>query len=97
MRERFNDLSNQAVETYNTARERAGTGLRSAYSSARDYPGTIAAVVVGLGIAGFMLWAARRNGGWRNLKDNAAERARQGYDAVKQRASRIRGQQELAE
>ena len=34
MRERFNDLAGQATDTY-----------RSAYNTAREYPGTIAALI----------------------------------------------------
>ena len=94
MRERIHhDLSNQAVETYRTARNR--------------YPGALAAIVIGVGVTAALLWAARRAGGWRNLQDQAMDRAREGYDyaregydrareAIKERAERIQGsQQEL--
>lgn len=103
MRERFNDLAEQATPYYNAARDNTLRGVRSAYNTAREYPGTIAAVVVGVGIASFLLWAARRAGGWRNLQIEAADRARQGYDyaregyekareVVKDRAARLRSE-----
>jgi hypothetical protein len=88
---------------------RASTAYRSAYNTAREYPGTIAAIVVGLGITGFLLWAARRAGGWENLQSDAVYRVRQGYDYAREnydrardviadRAARIRGSSEdLAE
>ena len=60
MRQRFNDLADQANEGYSAAREGATRGMRSAYSTAREYPGTIAAIVVGLGVTAFLLWAGRR-------------------------------------
>jgi hypothetical protein len=98
MRERLNDLASQAAEGYSTARDSAMRGMRSAYNSAystaRDYPGTLAAIVVGVGITAFLLWAARRAGGWRNLQDSAMDRMREGYgyarDAVRSGAARIR-------
>jgi hypothetical protein len=109
MRERFNDLASQASEGYNAARDSAARGMRSAYNTAREYPGTIAAIVVGVGITAFLLWAARRAGGWRNLQSNAVDYAREGYDraregynyardTIRDRAARIKGQaQEIAE
>ena len=98
MRERIHyDLPNQAVETYRTARNRV-----------TEYPGTIAAIVIGIGVTAALLWAARRAGGWRNLQDQAIDKARQGVDyardgyerardAVKERAQRLQGSQELAQ
>ena len=77
MRERFNDVSNQAVETYNTARNQV-------YRTAREYSGTIAAIILGIGITAALVWAARRAGGWRNLQQEAVERARQGYDYARE-------------
>ena len=109
MRQRFNDLADQANEGYNAAREGATRGMRSAYSTAREYPGTIAAIVVGLGVTAFLLWAARRAGGWQNLQSTATDyvrdgyaRARDGYDyareAIRDRTARLKGQaQEIAE
>jgi hypothetical protein len=87
----------------------AGSAYRSAYSTAQEYPGTIAAIVVGVGITAFLIWAAQRAGGWRALGNEAAERARLGYDyaregygrareVISERASRYRDQAEdLAE
>jgi hypothetical protein len=92
MRERFNDLTDQAAEGYKVARKRAVRGARSAYNTAQEYPGTIAAVVVGLGITAFLLWAVRRAGGWRNLQENTMDRMREGYDYVRDRAARIRSE-----
>ena len=92
MRERFNDLADQAAEGYKVARKNVTRGMRSAYNAAQEYPGTIAAVVVGLGITAFLLWAVRRAGGWRNLQENTADRMREGYDYVRDRAARIRSE-----
>ena len=105
MRQRFNDLADQANEGYNSAER----GMRRAYNRASEYPGTIAAIVVGVGLTAFLLWAARRAGGWQNLQSTAVDymrdgydRAREGYgyarDAIRDRAGRISGQaQELSE
>src|SRR5947208_793693 len=84
MRERFNDLAEQAPEYYGIARDSAVRGMRSAYNTAREYPGTIAAIVVGVGIASFLLWAARRAGGWRNLQTNAVDYGRRGVDYARE-------------
>ncbi|MFN2645619.1 MAG: hypothetical protein ABR570_11545 [Burkholderiales bacterium] len=109
MRQRFNDLADQANEGYNVARDEATRGMRSAYNRAREYPGTIAALIVGVGVTAFLLWATRRAGGWRNLQSTAIDYARDGYDraregynyardAVRDRASRLKGQaQEYSE
>lgn len=83
MRERFNDYADKATE-----------GYRSAYNTAREYPGTIAAVVVGLGVTAFLLWAVRRAGGWRNLQENTVDRMRQGYDYAREGYDRLRSRQE---
>ena len=83
----------------------AQSAYRSTYNTAAEYPGTIAAIVVGVGITAFLLWAAQRAGGWRNLGNEAAERARIGYDyardgygrardAIAERAARLRDQSE---
>jgi hypothetical protein len=92
MRERFNDLAEQATQGYKVARKSAARGVRSAYNTAQEYPGTIAAVVVGLGITAFLLWAVRRAGGWRNLQDSTVDRVREGYDYVRDRAARLRSE-----
>ena len=100
MRERFNDLASQAADTYKVARKRAVKGARSAYNTTQEYPGTIAAVVVGLGITAFLLWAVRRAGGWRNLQHSTVDRVREGYDytrnAITEGAARLRQRQETA-
>jgi hypothetical protein len=103
MRERFNDLAEQATPYYNAARDTTMRGARTAYNTAREYPGTIAAIVVGVGIASFLMWAARRAGGWRNLQVEARDYARHGVDyaregygkareVIKDRASRFRSE-----
>ena len=90
---------------YNRASRQADSVYRSAYNTAQEYPGTIAAIVVGVGITAFLIWAAQRAGGWRELGNEAADRARQGYDyaregygrareAISERASRYRDQAE---
>jgi len=83
MRERFNDLAGSAKDSY-----------RTAYNAAREYPGTIAAVIVGVGVTAFLLWAARRAGGWRNLQDEAMGRVRQGYDYAREGYDRLKSRQE---
>ena len=81
MRERIHsDLTSPAVETYRTARNRV-----------TEYPGTIAAIVIGVGVTAALLWAARRAGGWRNLQDQALDTARQGYDYARDGYDRARG------
>lgn len=83
----------------------AQSAYRNAYNTAQEYPGTIAAIIVGVGITAFLLWAAQRAGGWRNLGNEAAERARIGYDyaregygrardAIAERAERFKGERE---
>lgn len=84
MRERINDLASQAADTYSVARENAARGARKAYNTASEYPGTIAAVVVGLAITGVLVWAARRAGGWRRLQEQAIDKAREGVDYAKE-------------
>jgi hypothetical protein len=91
MRDRFNDFADQAVDTYNAARKNAVRGMRSAYNTAAEYPGTVAAIVVGVGITAFLLWAVRRAGGWRNLQANTTERMRQGYDYARESYGKARG------
>ncbi|HEY5898038.1 MAG TPA: hypothetical protein VIV54_10760 [Burkholderiales bacterium] len=71
-------------EQFDAARESAAKGARSAYNTASEYPGTIAAVVVGLAITGVLIWAARRAGGWQNLQSQAADVAREGIDYAKE-------------
>ena len=39
------DLADQANDTYNVARNSSMRGMSSAYNTAREYPGTIAAIV----------------------------------------------------
>ena len=80
MRERIHsDLTNPAVETYRTARNRV-----------TEYPGMIAAIIIGVGVTAALMWAARRAGGWRNLQDQAIDRARQGYDYAREGYDRAR-------
>ena len=80
MRERIHsDLTAPGVETYRTARNRV-----------TEYPGTIAAIVIGIGVTAALMWAARRAGGWRNLQDQAVDRARQGYDYAREGYDRAR-------
>ena len=81
------------------------TAYNTAYKTAREYPGTIAALIVGIGITVALLWAARRAGGWSNLQEDATDLARQGLeyaregygkarDVVTERAARFKGQPE---
>jgi hypothetical protein len=72
----------------------ANSTYTNAYNTAREYPGTIAAVVIGIGVTAALLWAARRAGGWRELQDAATERARQGYDYAVEGYNRIKNRQE---
>ncbi len=66
----------------------------TAYNTAREYPGTIAAVIVGIGITAALLWAVRRSGGWREFQEDASERLRQGYDYAREGYNRIKNRQE---
>jgi hypothetical protein len=86
-------------------RQRSRVSNRSAYNTAREYPGTIAALIVGIGITAALLWAARRAGGWGNLQEDAKDLARQGMDYAREgygkareviadRATRLKGQSE---
>jgi hypothetical protein len=80
MRDRIHsDLTAPGVETYRTARNRV-----------TEYPGTIAAIVIGIGVTAALMWAARRAGGWRNLQDQALDTARQGYDYAREGYDRAR-------
>ncbi len=90
MRERINELAGQAADTYSVARDNAVRSARRAYNTASDYPGTIAAVVVGLAITGVLIWAARRAGGWNNLQSQAMDYARDGIDYAKDGYERAR-------
>jgi hypothetical protein len=86
-------------------RRQARSSYRTAYNTAREYPGTIAALIVGIGITAALLWAARRAGGWSNLQEEARDFARQGIDyaregyakardVVAERTARLKGQAE---
>lgn len=66
----------------------------AAYNTARDYPGTIAAIVVGIGITAALLWAVRRSGGWTEFQTDAKDALRQGYDYAREGYDRIRNRQE---
>jgi len=69
-----------------------------AYNTAREYPGTIAAIVVGIGITAALLWAVRRSGGWTEFQTDAKDALRQGYDYARDGVERIRNRQpELSE
>jgi hypothetical protein len=81
-------------------RQRAkGRSYRTAYNKAREYPGTIAALIVGIGVTAALLWAARRAGGWGNLQTEALDYAREGYDkardVITEGAARFKGRQEM--
>ena len=65
-----------------------------AYNTAREYPGTIAAVIVGIGITAALLWAVRRSGGWTEFQTDAKDALRQGYDYAREGYDRIRNRQE---
>jgi hypothetical protein len=84
-------MKRQPRSAYNTA-------YNTVRDTAREYPGTIAAIIVGIGVTAALLWAAQRAGGWRNLQTDALDYAREGYgkarDLVAERAARIRGQTE---
>ena len=67
---------------------------RTAYNTAREYPGTIAAIVVGIGITAALLWAVRRSGGWTEFQTDAKDALRQGYDYAREGYDRIKNRQE---
>jgi hypothetical protein len=86
-------------------RRARASSYRTAYNTAREYPGTIAALIVGIGITAALLWAARRAGGWSNLQEDARDLARQGLEyaregygkareVVAERTARFKGQPE---
>lgn len=64
------------------------------YGAASEYPGTIAAIVVGIGITAALIWAVRRSGGWTELQTDAKDALRQGYDYAREGYDRIRNRQE---
>ena len=66
---------------------------KNAYNTAREYPGTIAAVIVGIGVTAALLWAVRRSGGWREFQNEATNRLQQGDEL---RPRRLRPHQEPA-
>ncbi len=70
------------------------SAYNTAYNTARDYPGTIAAIVVGIGITAALLWAVRRSGGWQEFQTDAKDALRQGYDYAREGYDRIRNRQE---
>ena len=65
-------------------RKQTRSTYNSAYNTAREYPGTIAAIVVGIGITAALLWAVRRSGGWQEFQTDAKDALRQGYDYARQ-------------
>jgi len=87
-------------------RSNVRSAYNGAYNTAKEYPGTIAAIVIGLGITAALVWAARRAGGWGNLQDSAidyarqsADYAREGYDkareAIRERVARAQDEAEI--
>ena len=75
-------------------RRQQRSAYNSAYNAAREYPGTIAAIVVGIGITAVLLWAVRRSGGWVEFQTDAKDALRQGYDYARDGYERIRNRQE---
>ena len=67
---------------------------KQVYGAAREYPGTIAAIIVGIGITAALLWAVRRSGGWVEFQTDAKDALRQGYDYARDGYERIRNRQE---
>jgi len=63
------------------------------YGAATEYPGTIAAVIVGIGITAALLWAVRRSGGWTEFQTDAKDAIREGYDYARDGYERIRNRQ----
>ena len=75
-------------------RKQTRSTYRSAYNTAREYPGTIAAIVVGIGITAALLWAVRRSGGWQEFQTDTKDALRQGYDYARDGYERLRNRQE---
>ena len=75
-------------------RRQQRSAYNTAYNTAREYPGTIAAVIVGIGITAALLWAVRRSGGWTEFQTDAKDALRQGYDYAREGYDRIRSRQE---
>lgn len=79
-------MRRRASDRYSSAYKRAYSG---AYNTAREYPGTIAAIVVGIGITAALLWAVRRSGGWQEFQTDTKDALRQGYDYARDGYNRI--------
>ena len=74
-------------------RRASDTPYTRAYKTAREYPGMIAAVIVGIGITAALLWAVRRSGGWTEFQTDAKDTIRQGYDYARDGYERIKNRQ----
>lgn len=74
-------------------RRQQRSAYNTAYNTAREYPGTIAAVIVGIGITAALLWAVRRSGGWTEFQTDAKDALRQGYDYARDGYERIKSRQ----
>lgn len=75
-------------------RRQPRSAYNTAYNTAREYPGTIAAIIVGIGVTAALLWAARRAGGWSNLQEDAKLLAQQGIEYARDGVNRIRNRSE---
>ena len=80
-------MRRRASDTYTTR------AYKAMYGAAGEYPGTIAAVIVGIGITAALLWAVRRSGGWTEFQTDAKDAIRQGYDYARDGYERIRNRQ----
>jgi len=74
-------------------RRASDTPYTRAYNAAREYPGTIAAVIVGIGVTAALLWAVRRSGGWTEFQTDAKDAIRHSYDYAREGIERVRNRQ----
>jgi hypothetical protein len=66
----------QAAKGLSEAGRRGNEAARGAYSYAMNHPKSAAAVVLGAGVAAALLWLAKRNGGYRAVREQVVKRVR---------------------
>jgi hypothetical protein len=61
-------------------------------------PKTSSAVILGTGLAAALIWAVRRNGGFKNTQRQVLARVREGYgsarDAIADKTARLKGERQ---
>jgi hypothetical protein len=84
MLQRFKDVPDKALSGLNSARSSASRGMRNLYTTAMNNPKVSSAVVLGTGLAAALIWAVRRNGGFRNTQQQVLARVREGFKGERQ-------------